>query len=317
MQKPKLLKECIWLIETIDRAKKITLAEINDKWKRNEDSEGRDLCRTTFNRHRDAILEMFGLIIDCDLKDEYRYHIVNREVLEENSIQNWLFSTLSVRNMINSNMNLKNRILLESIPSCDLHLQQIIKAMSYNRMITMTYRRYGADHSKSFSAAPYCVKLFRRRWYVLVLFNKLYREDGKESYKETLSIYGLDRIENIEIQDIEFTIDPDFDPESFFDECFGVVVGDGSKPVRMILRAYGNEQYYMRDLPIHHSQKEICHTDVYTDFELYVRPTSDFLGYLLSRGEWLQVISPGRIRDDIIKLHKDSIDKYMGLKNQG
>ena len=63
MKIPILFKEYIWLIETINRAGKITFAEINERWKRKEESGGLKFSRTTFNRHRDAIFDMFCVII--------------------------------------------------------------------------------------------------------------------------------------------------------------------------------------------------------------------------------------------------------------
>ena len=154
MKIPTLFKEYIWLIETINRAGKITFAEINEQWKLKEESGGLEFSRTTFNRHRDAIMDMFGVIIECDRRDGYRYYSENKEVLEEDSVQNWLFSTLSVSNMMDENMSLQHRILLESIPSGDQLLQQIIKAMRDGRRIMITYRRYGAAVASSFSAEP-------------------------------------------------------------------------------------------------------------------------------------------------------------------
>ena len=316
MKIPTLFKEYIWLIETINRAGKITFAEINERWKRKEESGGVEFSRTTFNRHRDAILDMFGVIIDCDRKDGYRYYISNKEVLEEDSVQNWLFSTLSVSNMLDENVGLQHRILLESIPSGDIHLQQIIKAMRESRMMMITYRRYGAASANSFSVAPYCVKLFRRRWYVLVRLDRpSYRDNGKND-KEVLSIFSLDRMENIELQQTKFSVAPDFDAASYFDECFGIVIGDGTKPARIVLRAYGHEPYYMRDLPLHQSQREIYSTEEYTDFELTMRPTSDFKGYLMSKGEWLEVLSPKWLAEDIQKWHQAAIDRYKKPEKQ-
>lgn len=77
---PGLFKEYIWLIETINRYGKITFAELNELWKRKEESAGVEFSRTTFNRHRDTILDMFGLIIECDRRDGYRYYIENHAV---------------------------------------------------------------------------------------------------------------------------------------------------------------------------------------------------------------------------------------------
>ena len=306
MKIPTLFKEYIWLIETINRAGKITFAEINERWKRKEESGGLEFSRTTFNRHRDAILDMFGVIIECDRKDGYRYYIYNKEVLEEESVQNWLFSTLSVSNMLDENVGLHHRILLESIPSGDIHLQQIIRAMRENRKIKITYRCYGAALANSFTVVPYCLKLFRRRWYVLVSMVRHSSKNGEEKF----AVFSLDRIENVELQQSKFSLDPDFDAATFFNECFGIVVGDGSKPERIVLRAYGLEPNYIRDLPLHHSQREINVTDEYTDFELHLRPTADFKGHILSRGDLVQVLSPQHVADDIQQWLQSAMNRY-------
>ena len=66
----------------------------------------------------------------------------------------------------------------------------------------------------------------------------------------------------------------------------------------------------MRDLPLHHSQREIDRTDEYTDYELNMRPTSDFKAHLMSRGEWTQVLSPEWLAEDIQRLLQAAIDRY-------
>ena len=218
-------------------------------------------------------------------------------MLEEDSVQNWLFSTLSVSNMLDENVSLQHRILLEHVPSGDNKLQQVIQAMRENRRMMITYRRYGAEAANSFSVSPYCVKLFRRRWYVLVKLDR--HHDDKKDGDGFLSIFSLDRIEHIELEDSKFTIDPAFDAASYFNECFGIVVADGTKPEPIVLRAYGYEPYYLRDLPLHQSQRELERTEEYTDFELVMRPTTDFKAHLMSRGRWLRVLSPQWLADEI------------------
>ena len=93
-------KEYIWLVNTIYQARSITLAEINEKWLQTEMSEGIPLSRTTFHRHRIAIEEIFGLYIDCDRKNGNKYFIGNDYVLQDDSVQNWMLSTLSVSNLL-------------------------------------------------------------------------------------------------------------------------------------------------------------------------------------------------------------------------
>lgn len=310
MKIPALFKEYIWLVETIYQAGRITFADISQKWSRREESGGMPLSRTTFNRHRDAILDMFGLIIECDCKDGYRYYIYNKEVLSNNSVANWLFSTLSVGNMLDENVGLQGRILLESIPSGGIHLKSIIKAMRQGCKMLMTYRKYSSATEKTYLAAPYCVKLFKRRWYVLTKVDRPVKDGAPGQVESSMAVFSLDRIVDIQLHQDKFTLDADFDADSYFAQSFGIMVDNNVELERIVLRAYGMEKFYLKDLPIHPSQRELSVTDEYADFELFLRPTSDFKAHLLSRGEWLQVIQPQWLASDIRNWLQAAIQKY-------
>ena len=297
-------KEYIWLVNTIHQARAITLNEINEKWLQTDMSEGVPLSRTTFHRHRIAIEEMFDLYIECDKKNGNKYYIGNAHVLQEDSVQNWMLSTLSVGNMISESQSLNHRILLENIPSGGEKLQQIIKAMKDNRKIHLTYRRYGSAEDGNYTLAPYCIKLFNKRWYLLACF-----DSGR------LSTFSLDRIKGIEVLQDKFKIDEDFDAEVYFNGSYGIVVFDEMPCERIVLRAYGYEPYYLRDLPLHHSQREINTTEEYTDFELRLKPTADFKTHLLSRGEWVEVLEPQSLADEIVEWHQKAIERYKKVQD--
>ena len=301
MKTPELFKEYIWLVNTIHSAKRISFADINERWLRTEMSEGIPLSRTTFNRHKDAIEDIFGIYIDCDRRDGYCYYIGNEEVLHEDSVQNWMLSTLTVNNLISESMSLQRRIVLENIPSNGELLERVLHAMNEGKKVTVRYRRYQATESRTFNLSPYCIKLFRQRWYLLGRF-----DDGG------FAMFSFDRMEDIVASKDTFKMDPDFDASEFFGECYGVVIGDGSKPERIVLRAYGMERYYLRDLPLHHTQKELqCdEKQDFADFELFLRPTTDFKGQLLSRGAWLKVLEPQWLADEMRQWHEDSAKIY-------
>lgn len=292
-------KEYIWLVNTIHQVGRITLAEINERWLETEMSEGISLSRTTFHRHRIAIEEMFGLFIECDKKDGNKYYIGNEHVLREDSVQNWMLSTMSVGNILRESQSLNSRILLENIPSGGEKLKQIIKAMKECRKISITYRRYGGHAARTFDLEPYCMKLFGQRWYMLGHFDD-----------KGLATFSLDRILEIKISHEKFKFDEDFDAADYFSECFGVMLDENSKPEKVLIRAYGYEPYYLRDLPLHSSQREIQSTEEYSDFELRLKITSDFKSKLLSRGEWIEILEPRALAEEIIEWHRKAIDRY-------
>lgn len=293
MKASTLFKQYVWLVDTIRRVRRISLADLSDRWQLTDLSEGAPLSRTSFNRHRAAVEEIFGITIGCDADN--RYYIVDAPQLRTDSVQQWMLSTLTVSNIVGEARGLHDRILLESIPTDGELLRQVVEAMQRSVRITVHYRRYGSQEEAGWTLEPYCIKLFRRRWYLLSCHVKGYM------------VLSFDRITSLALTDESFAVDPDFDAESFFSEYFGVMTDDRIPLTRIVLRAYGNERFALRDLPLHPSQRMLEEADDHVDLELRLRPTTDFLAHLLSRGRWVEVISPTDIAQKISELHREAV----------
>ena len=297
-----LFQEYIWLVNTIHRFGRLTLEEINRRWLETEMSEGLPIARSTFNRHRDAILDIFGIIIECDRKDGFRYYIFNDEVLDENTIQNWMLSTLSVNSILADSKAVQDRILLEPIPSDGENLHKFIDAMKRGVRILVQYRRYGADNPTTpMKLDPIFVKLFGRRWYGLV---KLPEPTSN------LFTLAFDRILSLEVTDERYEYDKGFDPSRWFRDCYGIFMDPDTPVERVVIRAFGREAYYLRDLPLHHSQKEVFSGEGYSDFEFRLRPTSDFYSPLLARGAAIKILEPEWLAEEIKRQLQSAIDMY-------
>ena len=309
MKLPVVFREYLWLVNTISRHGRITMEKINQLWMEEDISEGKPIPRTTFYRHKDAIQDMFGVYIECDRTNQCNeFYIGNERVLHEDSIQNWMLSTLSVNSLISESLTLQNRILLEKIPSDGNYLKTTIAAMKAGVRVKLVYQRYGSDDARTFTVDPYCIKLFRQRWYVLGHYHRVANEDHSE--EEVYLTFSFDRIKELELTNDKFSVIDDFDADTFFSECWGVLVGDNTPVERVVLRAYDYERFYLRDLPMHRSQKEIAQGEGWADFELNLRPTSDFSNHLLSRGAMLKVLEPQWLADEIRDMHRMAADMY-------
>ena len=146
------INKYVWLVETLYHAKKITLKEINRRW------------------------------LDTDLSEGLEE---NREVLEDDGLQRWLLSTMSVNNTLLENKSLSDRILLENIPSGQDFLDTVMAAMKKSKILEITYKGYWKEHENTFKVAPYCVKLFRQRWYMV----------GNSVYEDKIRIYSLNSVQ--------------------------------------------------------------------------------------------------------------------------
>ena len=296
-----LLNKYVWLVETIYKAKRITFEEINEKWVANDLSEGIELALRTFHKWRRAAEEMFGLIIECERKGGYHYYIANAHELKGDNIRNWLLSTISVSNVLIDNQHMKDRILLEEIPSGQEYLYDIIEAMKHSQIINMTYQSYWRGESNTFDVEPYCVKLFKQRWYLV----------ARSPYYNKVMIYSLDRLLHLEVlANEQFKMPDSFNPTEFFKEYYGVIIDSDFDVEKVKLKVSASQANYLRSLPLHHSQQEIQTTDEYSIFELRIRPTFDFYQEILHNGEDMEVLEPLWLRKEIARIIEKMWDKY-------
>lgn len=296
-----LILKYIWVVKTIHRAGRITLKELNEKWRANVDlSRGEDLPRQTFDRWKGGILDLFGILIDCEQRGGYHYYITNPKELSEGKLRTWLLNTYGTAETLSSNLSIHDRILTENIPSSQDHLSTVLEAMKSNNMLHITFKAFTMKEPKRFLVEPYCVKMSAQRWYML----------ARNTEHKNLRLYSLDRIEAVEISNTRFVLPDDFNAKDYFAEFFGIVLDESVPLQTIILRADKYHQNYMRTLPLHPTQREIFACDDYADFELRLRPTYDFYMKLMSFGNMIKVLEPKTLQEEICKWLENTIEMY-------
>ena len=291
-----IFHQYIWIINTLRAYRKLTLEELNQKWINDSVADGNPLQRSSFNRHRDAILDMFGIIIECEART-YKYYISNKEVLCDDSIERWLFSTLTVHGMLAESAAVKERLVLESAPAGEQYLDTIIRAIRTDHRLLMGYKKFEAEGYEKV-VCPYALKLFRQRWYLLA-----------QNDENQMRIYALDRMTMIELMDETFEMPAEFSSQDYFSEYFGVLTND-TPMAHVILRAHKWMPNYLRTLPLHHSQRELESTPDYTDFSYDIRPTSDFIGELLRHSDGIEVLQPLELREKMRQIIVGILKRY-------
>lgn len=303
-----LFNRYVWLVDTIYRAGRLTYEEINERWTRSAlNSAGEELPLKTFHNHKNAIQQMFDINIECDRRGGYVYYIENAEDMKQGGVRSWLLNTFAVNNLINENHHLKRRILFEEIPSGQQFLTPIIEAMRDSLRIEMTYRSFWRGESSTFEVEPFCIKVFRQRWYLV----------AQNVGRGVVRVYGLDRIEALQITENQFKLPPEFDAQCFFEDSFGIIV-DMEVPIeRVRIRIAEMQRQYVRSLPLHASQQEIEIGEEESIFEYRLRPTIDFQQELLTNavnaeGE-VEVLEPLWLRKRMLEIGIDLVDSHNAM----
>ena len=278
----------VWLIDTINRHGHISREEISRLWQGSHlNDTGEELYERTFHNHRDAILDTFGIEIKCDRS--LGYYIANSDDLKRNGIRQWLLESLSMNNLLNESSDMRDRILFEKIPSSQKWLPVIVNAMRDGKAVEITYQSFWRDEPNTFTIHPYCLKLFKQRWYVLG------RSDGYDSPW----IYALDE-RMIDVVPLKKALKKPakFDAADFFSNYFGVTI-DSGEPVTVKLKVIAGQVRYFESLPLHHSQQIIERTPEYSILQYRLVPTYDFRQELLSHGPNVEILEPEELRNEI------------------
>lgn len=284
-----LLKRYLWLIDTLKRNGELTFEEISAKWDSSSANDnGSKLTQRTFYNHCQAVARHFGILIECRRgRGLNLYSIVNPDAIEENTLTKWALDSFSLGELLLGNSAISDKILLEDIPSGRELLESVLYALQHNKELEIEYENFvGVKFSGR--VKPLCVKLFKRRWYVLTLIDN----DKKR-------IFSLDRIRSLTISDRTFNYPKDFVPAEYFQNYFGIIAGIEQKVENIRIRAFSELPGYLRSLPIHHSQRELESKNGHTDFALRLVPTFDFIQELLLHRDQLEVLEPKTLRDEI------------------
>ena len=293
----------VWLIETINRRGHISFQDISDAWAYSHVNVTREsrLSQRTFFNHIDAIFDTFGIEIKCDRS--MGYYIANSEDLEGDGIRQRLLEALSMSNMLNETKEMRSRILFENVPSSQRWLSVIIDSMRTRKSVEVTYQGFGKEAPNTFLVHPYCLKLFKQRWYML----------AKSEGLGELRIYALDeRMIDAKVTDKEYKMPARFNAEKFFSDYFGITVAINKEPQDVILKVANRQVNYFDSLPLHNSQRKIEKesTPEYAVYKYHLTPTYDFKQEILRYGPDVEVLSPESLREELHADIKEMLSRY-------
>ena len=304
MRQNLMYKAYVWLITTIRDNGPMTLSDINVLWIKDKVNEGVGLDRSKFFRYRNEIEEIFHVTIEYNNK--HGYYIKNPEIFRKDSIENWMLSTLAVNYAIVECTEIKDRIGVENIPSSERFLKDIAQVMKKNQILHISYQAYGRDKVSHYTVQPYFLKLYHQRWYLI----------GPSDSRPVITL-ALDRMKRVRNTGLEFLMDSSLTVTDYLKDCYGVMKDETLEVEDILIRAFGTEVNYLRDLPLHGSQREVKQGEDWADFRFKLRPSWDFIGKLMERGDRLKVLEPESVVAKIWTKHAESVKLYKENEESG
>lgn len=295
-----LLQKYIWLVQTFIRAGEngLSLGEIEEKWENRFDSS---YSRRTFNNHREAIEDVFGIRIECNRSTNRYFVNYSDDVADETAESAWLINTFTVNNILAlSKERLSGRVSVEDIPSGHRHLTSIMEAMTEGHEITIGYRKYTSSQDEILNLKPYAVKEYAKRWYLIAYCNE----------RQGIRVYGLDRITRLDTNGKQFKMPAKFDVDDLFSTSFGIYLPEG-KAQTITFRTTEREARFIRDLPLHRSQVEKGTGNGMVEFSIFVCPDRNLIMEFCRYGSRIEVISPAEVRKNVADELRAAAERYI------
>ena len=279
----------IWLLNTIARGP-VSRAAIDEKWAHSSVNEYKQdyLPESNFHRWKSTVEMLFDVHIKCNAYNEY--YIEEASDLRGADLRLRLLNLMSMDSLLKDSKELSDQILFEPIPSGEKFLAPIIEALRDKTAIEMTYQGFTKDYPATFIVEPYCLKMFKQRWYVLA-----YSPGIDQTY-----LYSLDRIHAIEPTTQKYKLPKGFNAEAYFKDAYGTA-DLNYEPVEVKISVSAEQVPYLRSLPLHTSQEEIETNEEYSIFRYFIIPSTDFKQELYKYGSDVEVLAPEDMRKEFAK----------------
>lgn len=292
-----------WIIAKLQH-EKLTIDEICDGWERaSANTDVSNISTRTFHRYREEIRSKFGVSIECDASNGYRYYI-ERNPSRDSDLNEWMLGALRIASLSDM-LKHSERAIVEPAPGNSQYLEDVMAAIDANYALHFDYvTPYG--ERKEITLVPSFIRLFHQRWYVI----------GVKAGTDDVRILAFDRMSNVETVNKRHKLSAKMtrllDPATFFSDCFSITRMEDVEPQTIRLRAFFPEYRFLDEVPLHHSQEKVAESEggEYCEYMLRLRPSFDFKQELLWHGRKIVVLEPETLRQDMIKILKDMTESY-------
>jgi predicted DNA-binding transcriptional regulator YafY len=206
-----------------------------------------------------------------------------------------IFNSLSLAHEYESFIHVEKRN-----PQNTEHLSSLLKAIKNRKRIKFTYFKFEDEVYSERVAEPYAIKEFKNRWYVM----------AKDCKDTNIKSFALDRIINLETTEHPFDITEYIDIEQMYKFCYGIISPNNEEPEEIILSFEPYQGKFIKSLPLHHTQEVLIDNEKETRIKLKLFLTHDFIMELLSFGEYMKVIKPTKLVNQIRRIHEKAFKQY-------
>jgi predicted DNA-binding transcriptional regulator YafY len=256
-----------------------------------------EITKRTFQRDLDEIRFLFNVDIQYDFSR--KVYTISED--SQNAANHRMLEAFDMFNALNITDDLSNYVYFENRkPKGTEHFYGLLHAAKSHLVIRYSYLKYEDDEITQRVAEPYGLKEFKGRWYLIA-------RDQKDS---SIKTFGLDRIQDLVITRKRFDAPKNFNANTLFKNCFGIINPADGKVENIILSFDSFQGKYIKSFPLHETQQLLVDNEKEVRIGLSLHVTHDLVMELLSYGDTVVVIKPTSLRKNLRAIGNATLNHY-------
>jgi predicted DNA-binding transcriptional regulator YafY len=179
-------------------------------------------------------------------------------------------------------------------------ISPIYNAITNQMVLKIVYQSFKQEESVELEFHPYHLKQYNNRWFVF----------GIVTGNTNITNLPLDRIFSVYESNNKYVPNDSIDFDEYFEDAIGVSVPNNGLPQKVMLKIDHELWPYIKTKPLHGSQKIKQETSEFVIIQLEVHLNYELESLILSRGEAIEVLEPGELREKIKTRIKQLLNKY-------
>lgn len=297
MSNHRVLRRQYEIIKVLNRLENLSKLEIIERLKNID--ENFSCSERTLESDLETLRNNFGF--DIAYNHNLKGYIINKDAEVFESFLKFIefYAIIDIHNLGLEDFTAFKKIIITedySSFSGNKNIKLLISAIRNKKKVSFFKQNFynqETQKERNYTVSPFCIKQYVGRWYLIALV------DGKSQ----LYNFGLDRIENLKIEDTRVVPPKDLDVLlKKYDNIIGLN-NSNDKVEEVELQAHNDQIKYLKSLPLHHSQCCVKgNTNDWGKITYNVIPNREFLIQILKLGNMVKLIKPLWFRNDLKKM---------------
>lgn len=147
---------------------------------------------------------------------------------------------------------------------------------------------------------PYHIMAYGRSWHLIAY----------DHHRRDILQFKIDRVQQADLLDTTYTIPPDFDPDAYLGDAWGLMRGAAGETEDVVLLFEPEAGRWVAEETWHKSQQAETLPDGRVRVTFYVGITPEMVNWLLYYGARVQVIEPAWLRERVAEEHRRAAGVY-------